>query len=451
MGSLALVSALLAAQVAQGQRSGGRFGGSSGFRSSSSSSSYRPSSYRPSSSSSSSYRPSSSSSSSYRSSSTTYRTTNTRYVPPPPPPWLTAVEYRRPTARLPAFAAAAAFVPIAPAETAVLAQRENRDNYRYGPFKWSVAVIGGLVGFAPLAAMSFFVTRNAPSNGAAPGYAQSSAPMGPVLARTQGYGECEVRRVTIAFDWRARAQLQQSLDQIASSVDMSSPHGLWMGADRARQLLLQWLSSASAACFVSLKGSASAAEQLFGRVCDDVNRRYDEATISNQRRNEPPDVRARREEGEGFVVVSIIVGINGALAPLPDWPTVDAVRQALSTLVPPTPDALAALEVVWSPSIDQDRLSSAEMAVLYPELVPLQGAEPIGRVSCRACKTVYARELGRCPTCGSPDAAPSPMSAQQQHQAFAPSSSNMIACPYCKKPTPAYEVQCQHCGGRVKN
>jgi RNA polymerase subunit RPABC4/transcription elongation factor Spt4 len=273
----------------------------------------------------------------------------------------------------------------------------------------------------------------------------------PVIGRAQGYGECEVRRVTVAFDWRARAQLQQALDQIASSVDMGSPYGLWQGADMARRLLLQWLQSARAACFVSLKGSASAAEQLFNQVCEDVNRRYDQATISNQRRNEPPDVRARREEGEGFVVVSVVVGVNGALAPLPEWPTLDAVANALQTLVPATPDGLAALEVVWSPSIDQDRLSSAEMAVLYPELVALQGAEPIGRVACRNCKTVYARELGGCPTCGSQDAAPSPMSAQQQQQAFQASSTNMIACPFCKQPTPAYEVQCQHCGGRVKS
>jgi hypothetical protein len=374
------------------------------------------------------------------------------YVPPPPPPWLTAVQYRRPAApSISTLVMAGVVLQALPAEAAILAQRNDSGATRYGPFRFGPAVIGGLVAFAPLAALSALVTRQAPSAPYTPYAQQPSTPMGPVLARTQGYGECEVRRVTIAFDWRARAQLQQALDQIAASVDMSSPHGLWMGADRARQLLLQWLSSASAACFVSLKGSASAAEQLFGRVCDDINRRYDEATISNQRRNEPPDVRARREEGQGFVVVSMVLGINGALAPLPDWPSVDAVRQALSTLVPATPDALAALEVVWSPSVDQDRLSSAEMAVLYPELVALQGAEPIGRVSCRACKTVYARELGRCPTCGSPDAIPSPASAAQQSQAFAPSSSHMIPCPYCTKPTPAYEVQCQHCGGRVKN
>jgi hypothetical protein len=309
------------------------------------------------------------------------------------------------------------------------------------------------VSFAPLAGITFAIgARNTPSPaGSAVGPSAAMTYGAPALATTQGAGECEVRRVSVAFDWRARAQLQQSLDQIASSVDMGSPHGLWQGADMARRLLLQWLSSAAAASFVSLKGSASAAEQLFNRVCEDVNRRYDQATIDNRRRAEPPEVRARREEGEGFVVVTIVVGINGALAALPEWPTREAVSQALQTLVPGRPDELAALEVVWSPSVDQDRLSSAEMAVLYPELVALQGAEPIGRVACRSCKTVYARELGRCPTCGSQDAAPSPLSAQQQQQAFAASSAHTITCPYCRKPTPAYEVQCQHCGGRVKN
>lgn len=343
---------------------------------------------------------------------------------------------------------------MSPAETQVLAQRNEQGDWQHGPFRFGAALVGAVVSFLPLAGVSWAVsTLPTPSSAPTPtsGPTPNNGPLVPVMARTQGMGECEVRRVTVAFDWRARPQLQQALDQIASSVDMGSPYGLWQGSDMARKLLHQWLSNARAACFVSLKGSASAAEMLFGRVCEDLNRRYDQATISNNRRHEAPEVTARREEGEGFVVVSMIVGINGALAPLPEWPTIDSVAQALGTLVPPTPDMLAALEVVWSPSIDQDRLSSAEMAVLYPELVSLQGTEAIGRVICRPCKTVYARELGSCPTCGSSDAAPSPASAQQQQYAYNPASSNMIACPYCRKPTPAYEVQCQHCGGRVKN
>jgi uncharacterized membrane protein len=454
-GSLALVCALISAADVHAQRSGGRFGGSSGFRSSSSSSS----SYR--SSSSSSYRSSSSSyNSGYRSSSSygsTRSTTSTTTYVPPPPPWLTAVQYVRPQPSLTGYLPTSPTTPavVSPAESQVLAQRNEQGDWQYGPFRFGAAVVGALVSFLPLAGVSYAVSTLPKSSGAhspVPGASASpQGPLVPVMARTQGMGECEVRRVTIAFDWRARAQLQQSLDQIASSVDMGSPYGLCQGSDMARRLLQQWLSNARAACFVSLKGSASAAEMLFGRVCEDLNRRYDQATISNNRRNEPPEVTARREEGEGFVVVSMIVGINGALAPLPEWPTIDSVAQALATLVPATPDMLAALEVVWSPSIDQDRLSSAEMSVLYPELVSLQGTEPIGRVICRPCKTVYARELGSCPTCGSSDAAPSPASAQQQQYAYNPASSNMIPCPYCRKPTPAYEVQCQHCGGRVKN
>lgn len=345
---------------------------------------------------------------------------------------------------------------LLPAEQQVLQQRNDPGDWTYGSFRFGAAVIGAAASFVPLALVSFAVSNiPAPQQGFTPvAGGTPAAPQGPLVPaflRTQGMGECEVRRVTIAFDWKARTQIQQALDQIASSVDMNSPYGLWQGSDMARRLLAQWISSARAACFVSLKGSASAADMMFGRVCEDLNRRYDQATISNNRRNEPPEVTARREEGEGFVVVSIIVGINGALAPLPEWPTAESVSQALGTLVPPTPDMLAALEVVWSPSIDQDRLSSAEMSVLYPELVALHGQEPIGRMICKACKTVYARELGSCPTCGSADATPSPASTQQQQYAYNPASSNTIQCPYCRKPTPAYEVQCQHCGGRVKN
>lgn len=363
------------------------------------------------------------------------------------PPWLSAVQYRRPAPAPAALIFTSAglgeIAVVSLGERDVLRQRDDPGALRYGSFRWGAALGGALVSFLPLMGLSLAVT-----SGGRPAVMGPSAAAGPVFAKSQGLGECEVRRVTIAFDWRARPQLQQSLDQIAATVDMGTPRGLWQGADLARKLLLQWLQSARAACFVSLRGSAAAAQMLFDRTCDELNRRYDQGTISNQRRNEPPEVRARREEGEGLVVVSIVVGVNGNLPPLPDWPTIESVAQALMTLVPATPDALAALEVVWSPSIDQDRLSSAEMAVLYPELVSLRGAEPLGRMVCRACKTVYARELGRCPSCGSADATPSPLSAQQ---AMAVSSSHTIECPYCRRPTPAYEVQCQHCGGRVRS
>ncbi len=306
--------------------------------------------------------------------------------------------------------------------------------------------------FAALAALAYLLTRpNRLYSENVPLPPYTYARYVPTPPKRSTASDCEVRRVSLAFDSRVRKSLQESLDSIASNVDMNSPKGLWVGADQARLLLLQALENVSAACIASYKSSAQGAEQLFARTCEDLNGRYDQATISNHRRSEPPDVTARREEGAGFVVVSIVVGINGNLQPLPNTGMRESVRQVLQGLLPRRVDDLASLEVVWSPSVDQDRLSSAEMAVLYPELRPIDGAGPMGRMLCTTCKSVYAKELGECPACGATEAVTSLLSAKQKAQlSQGASASHMINCPYCAKPTPSYEVQCQHCGGRVK-
>ncbi len=449
VGALVFTLGLLGSNTSEAQRSGGRFGGSSGFRSSSSSSSYRSSS------SSSSYR-SSSSSSSWGSSSSrsSYGSTYTPPPPPPPPPpWLTAVQYRRPSPMsATSYVNVGTIIPLSEDERLFEQQRTNPGQLRHGPYSFGGAAVGFAFGFGPLAALSYLLTRPpAPYSPNAPSQPYSNNGYAPMGANTSAGGDCEVRRVSLAFDSRIRKSLQESLDQIASNVDMSSPQGLWRGADQARQLLLQALHNVSAACFASYKSSAQGAEQLFARTCDDLNGRYEQATISNHRRNEPPDVTARREEGDGFVVVSIVVGINGNLQPLPNSGMRESVREVLRGLLPSNMEDLASLEVVWSPSIDQDRLSSAEMAVLYPELRPMDGAVAMGRVRCTACKNVYAKELGACPICGGTESISSELSAKQQAQiSQGASASHMINCPYCAKPTPSYEVQCQHCGGRVK-
>jgi uncharacterized membrane protein len=111
-------------------------------------------------------------------------------------------------------------------------------------------------------------------------------------------------------------------------------------------------------------------------------------------------MKARAEEGGGLVVVTLLVAVKGPLAPLPQDMNRPAVLAALEALVPPRADRLAALEVVWSPAEDADRMSSAELETLYPELVRLDDSPALGRKACAHCRAVYAGELGRCPACG---------------------------------------------------
>jgi RNA polymerase subunit RPABC4/transcription elongation factor Spt4 len=127
---------------------------------------------------------------------------------------------------------------------------------------------------------------------------------------------------------------------------------------------------------------------------------------------------------------------------LPEHLDSNAVAQALAQLIPPYAEQLVGLEVVWSPSEGDDRLSSAELEAVYPELLPMQGAEAFGRVSCGYCHAIYARELLHCPACGAND----PRTSRAATTGYA-----TIACRYCGRQTPSYEVQCQHCGARAAN
>jgi uncharacterized membrane protein len=256
---------------------------------------------------------------------------------------------------------------------------------------------------------------------------------------------CEVRRISIAFDWTARDYIQNELARAAGRFDMNSPYGMWQSAVAARDLLVRSLGAARYVCFQSFPASTGDAQPKFDAVCADLNRRYTQATVSNARRTPlAQQVYARSEEGQGLVVVSLVVGATVRLPGLGAWPNAQTVHHALMSAIPAIADQLVALEVVWSPSVDADRLSSAEIDVLYPDLVRLDGLPPIGRMVCGYCRCVFAMELGKCPACGSREASPPPGGSPH-----VTNSGTTVPCKFCRAPMPAYEVQCQSCGGRV--
>ena len=391
--ALALALGTYAGEVF-GQNSGGRFGGSR-FGSSRSSSS--GSSYRSSSSSGSSYRSSgssyrSSSGSSYRSSSGSSSGSSYRAAPPPPPPRTRPADYRR----VVPLAGTLLFSPTPrniPGEESRLAH-PIAANY-YGPAKPLAGVVTGTVVFGLLAGLTVLVTRpRKPS----PAYSyQPSARPGPMPGYHPGW---EVRRVSVALDWSVRALVQKALTETSARFDMNTAHGLHGAASAARNCLLQHLAGARYGAFQSFAVAQHECEGRFGQMADGLRQRYLVETVNNARRV-AMNATARSEEGEGLVVVTLIVAVEGALPALPTTLDKPSLGGALGTLIPSNPERLMALEVVWSPSEENDRMSSAELETVYPELVRLAGdASPLGRRACSHCRAVYAGELGRCPACG---------------------------------------------------
>ncbi len=395
--ALALVLGTYAGEVF-GQNSGGRFGGSrfGSSRSSSSGSSYRSSSssgssYRSSSSSGSSYRSSSGSSgSSWGSSSSGSSSGSYRAAPPPPPPRTRPADYRR----VVPLAGTLLFSPTprnVSGEESRLAHPLSA-NY-YGPAKPLAGLATGTVVFGLLAGLTVLVTRpRKPSP--APSYSPHPGP-------TPGYHPgWEVRRVSVALDWSVRALVQKALAETSARFDMNTTHGLHGAASAARNCLLQYLAGARYGAFQSFAVAQHECEGRFGQMADGLRQRYLVETVNNARRV-AMNATARSEEGQGLVVVTLIVAVEGALPALPTTLDTPSLGGALGTLIPSNPERLLALEVVWSPSEENDRMSSAELETVYPELVRLAGdASPLGRRACSHCRAVYAGELGRCPACG---------------------------------------------------
>ena len=125
-----------------------------------------------------------------------------------------------------------------------------------------------------------------------------------------------------------------------------------------------------------------------------------------------------------LVVVTLVVAARRELRDLTDVRDAGQMRDALRDLNRLGPGDLVAMEVIWSPSVENDRMSTAELEALYPHLKKLSETSIAGRVFCKHCNGPHAAELAACPHCGVPrgPAAP-PASSSSPSSSAAPSSS----------------------------
>lgn len=234
------------------------------------------------------------------------------------------------------------------------------------------------------------------------------------------------RRVSIAFDWNARRAVQGALKALAEEP---------IGDDRQRRdfvvnLANELQTHSRSARYLHVSEEQGAPYEIQRRIdaeATSLRARYSVETAGRSKKT--VRVFARPIEGNGLIVVTVLVGYTRKLPLRHAWTHVDQALRMLRTGPP-----VQMLEVVWSPSEDNDRLSSAELEVLYPELVPLDAR--LGRTSCQSCAAVYALELEKCPSCGSTDAA----------RVKGPGAP---ACPYCGAAMPGHETQCQSCSAFV--
>lgn len=178
---------------------------------------------------------------------------------------------------------------------------------------------------------------------------------------------------------------------------------------------------------------SSGAKGAFNYCVRSLRARYDYDTVKGDG-EKPGPLHMRSEEGEGL---SSCPSRSRASESTTGFDRSMARSMPVGRQRPPSARerreigarALVALEVVWSPSVDQDRLSSAELVVLYPELVRLRPNQLWGE---RAVRTVTASsqqssEGARCAARNSPPRCRPSAPAK-------PSSQRVRPCSHCNWP-----------------
>ena len=240
------------------------------------------------------------------------------------------------------------------------------------------------------------------------GMPMGGMPMGgmPMGGGYAGPNAMYVTQLQVGLDWHARAQLQQQLEQLARSGSGQSAEGRAQMLSETvlalRRNEISWLY----ANYVDRGGHMpQQAQQLFQQLASEARSRFKSEVVRNVGGQvtgvAAPEMQARSEEGGGTVVVSLILATR---RPLTGFVTPDAnqLRAALQDRASVLPQQLVALEVVWSPAAENDRMSTAELEQVYPELKLIDPNSIAGRIFCAYCNGPFPGELLTCPHCGAP-------------------------------------------------
>jgi uncharacterized membrane protein len=179
--------------------------------------------------------------------------------------------------------------------------------------------------------------------------------------------------------------------------DLKSRQGLHAAVTAVSALLA---AQASAARYVSWELATGDPREWFTRRVNDLRARFSHELVRNERAASGPAFVAKEHEGEGLVVVSVLVASKVPITPPPASVEPAALSAVLASLAARRHDQTIALEVIWSPAAEDDRMSSYELEQRYPELQ--RTSDGVGRVQCAYCRAPFPRELGRCPSCGGP-------------------------------------------------
>ncbi len=223
-----------------------------------------------------------------------------------------------------------------------------------------------------------------------------------------GFAGVDVTVLRVAVDGRARHFVQTELMRIAKIADTATEHGRSVML-REVSMLLRKLRDAwvyGGAINEPMRDIRDA-KGSFDKHVDDTRARFREEVIRNTDGSTQSRAASvytpRHDEGAGLILVSVIVAARRELFSVQRIGDGDDLRCALESASQLTPDSLVAIEIVWQPAEDADRLSSMELEAKYPppELHAIRGAL-VGKAFCTHCAGPFPAELVSCPHCGAP-------------------------------------------------
>lgn len=210
----------------------------------------------------------------------------------------------------------------------------------------------------------------------------------------------------LALDWRARPAVQRALMKLAEADTHDHRQLRRLLAATVRQLQANRTSWLYAEIEDYRPMSPPIAEATFRRAASGARASFEEELVRNvggdaTKPGSAEGFRAAEHEGEGVVLVTLVVASHREIVDV-HRTNAAAVDRLLESISQVDENDLVALEVVWTPAAEEDRMSTASLEARHPHLVKLTDVG--GRVFCAYCTGPYAAELAKCPHCGAPKA-----------------------------------------------
>lgn len=185
----------------------------------------------------------------------------------------------------------------------------------------------------------------------------------------------DVQAIVIGLDARARARVQDAMRAIAESGDTNTRRGRWAMLRDAIEVLVRAEESWTHGHAEGGERRAPVdAQRHFAEVAQRARSRFDVEVIRNTGgvviAQRPPDFAPSDEPG--VVLVTVVVAARKEIADVAAPRDRAALRAGLEALRAITEDELVAMEVVWSPAADGDRVSAAQIEQRHPEIRRLE-------------------------------------------------------------------------------